>query len=162
MAEAEQNQNAEKQNPEQLVGELWRVYTSYLNQPGPKKEKGLASLLSGWFMPPGYSASTPEDEKFVADVGRITGELAGVLAAADPAAADGYAREALQIMIHPPSPAGSASQSLYLCAVLEQGVALTEFLEGESRSALQAMMKKAENPRRFLPSQRRLYDALAR
>lgn len=149
----------EDRTPGELVEELAGIYSEYLSS-DPDEGKGFAELLSGWFLPPGHSVSTPGDEQFVAGVARVVKELTAVLTKAPPDVQDGNARAALEIMIRPPVTHSSA-QKLYFCAVQEQGAALAPFLKPQNREELRIIMREEENPRRQLPSQRALYKALS-
>lgn len=146
-------------NPEELVRDLDEIYRTFLHS-DTRGDRSFAELLSGWFMPPGHSVPVPGEEEFVTAVSAAATQLAESLQAAAPEQQDRYASEALRIMIRPPLPIPSPSQKLYVCAVQEQGVALTAFLSEASRDELRRLMKEEEKPRRQLPSQRHLYQAL--
>lgn len=148
----------EKQTAAELLDALEACYAEYLER-DPDAGKGFAQLLSGWFRPPGAGETTAEDEAFVADVDRLVAALSLVLAECDAQTGDEVARRALTRMIRPPE-THSSSQRLYFCAMQEKGTLLTPFLKPESRADLCRLMRQAESPRRQLPSQRRLFEAL--
>lgn len=144
----------------ELVGRLEKVYEEYLaaGQKAQNRKQGFADLFSGWFQPPGYSPSVPEDDQFVTEVQSVVSKLAEQLADAPADIQSLHALRALQIMLQ--AAGCSASQSLYLCAVLDYGLPLAACLSAENKAQLCRQMKSQEDPRRYLPSQRALYEAL--
>ena len=142
-----------------LIRKLEQIYSSYLK--APADERGFAELLSGWFLPPGYSTTGLEDEQFVEGVGNTVEMLKVVLPRLPAAEQNAAAAEALRIMLQEPERQLPRSRQLFLLAVLERGAVLAPYLSGEAKAELRTEMSRQDNPRRFLPSQRRLYEALS-
>ena len=116
MPEAEASARAKK-----LLLKLEGVYTTYL-EAEQGTTKGFTELLSGWFLPPGYSVTGHGDEQFVAGVSNTVRMLSAVLRKAETDIQDENARSALEIIIRGPARTDNNSQRVYLCAVQEQGV----------------------------------------
>lgn len=154
MPDAEASERAAK-----LLLKLEEVYTTYL-EADHGSARGFSELLSGWFMPPGYSVSSPADDQFVAGVSNTVQLLSAVLRKEEPDDQDRHAHSALELIIRGPERADTDSQRVYLCAVQDQGVKLTEFLHLDTKRVLRMVLCEVEDPRRLLPSQQRLYKAL--
>ena len=149
------------ETPEQVLEDMRRGYARYVEGLEEARSTGMMELFSNYLRGDGNPRVNQLVDGFAKALGQWMDALSVLLAALPPEAADGFAAQALELMLFYPQPADQHT-AFSLLAFEGYAVPLVPYLTEKRRAEVAERYRKRTPPRRMMPNQKKLWRALTR
>lgn len=149
------------ETPEQVLEDMRRGYARYVEGLAEARTTGVGERFSFYLQGMGNPKVNQLVDGFAKALGQWMDALSVLLAALPPEAADGFAAQALELMLFYPQPADQHT-AFSLLAFEGYAVPLVPHLTEKRRAEVAERYRKRNPPRRMLPNQKKLWRALTR
>ena len=149
------------ETPEQVLEDMRRGYARYVEGLAEARTTGVGERFSFYLQGMGNPKVNQLVDGFAKALGQWMDALSVLLAALPPEAADGFAAQALELMLFYPQPADQHT-AFSLLAFEGYAVPLVGLLTDGCRAEVAERYKKRTPPRRMMPNQKKLWRALTR